>query len=369
MTSLKVSVTPHLIACAPRLPRLRVVAGGLAFLLLFAFSGFAAPPAPPIAPASAAAVAPLVAPAANVVTPGVPVPMTDDDLQAVMAKLTPSAIKLGKPQPGDWLTEHEERGQTFAQYLLGFPVTPTAAKQTIYIQPLGNFTAAQRRLVTETAAYIALFYHLPVKVVDDLPASLIPASARRVGPLHHVQFLTTYVIEDLLPPRLPKDAFAYIAFTATDLWPGEGWNFVFGQASLRSRVGVWSVHRFGQPEDPAAYALCLRRTLSTATHELGHMFSLWHCTSYACLMNGSNNLAESDREPLPLCPICQAKILHAQQATAPLLVFPATPGAPRSLQLAALAQYYTRLADYCRAHDLPADAQRYADLAGAAAAP
>ena len=49
-------------------------------------------------------------------------------------------------------------------------------------------------------------------------------------------------------PRRPEDAVAVLGLTTSDLWPGEGWNFVFGQASLRDRIGVWSLYRFGDPE-------------------------------------------------------------------------------------------------------------------------
>jgi len=129
------------------------------------------------------------------------------------------------------------------------------------------------------------------------------------------QIQSTHVLDDVLRPRLPKDACAYIAFTASDLWPGEGWNFVFGQASLRERVGVWSIYRNGDPdEDEAAFRLCLRRTLQTATHETGHMFSMMHCTLYECNMCGSNHRAESDRRPLALWPHCLAKLCYATDA-------------------------------------------------------
>jgi archaemetzincin len=108
---------------------------------------------------------------------------------------------------------------------------------------------------------------------------------------------------------------AYIAFTASDLWPGEGWNFVFGQATLRDRVGVWSIQRNGDPdESPAAFQLALLRTLKIAMHEAGHMFSIAHCTAYRCLMAGTNSLEESDRAPLWLCPECMAKIAWATHA-------------------------------------------------------
>ena len=103
-----------------------------------------------------------------------------------------------------------------------------------------------------------------------------------------------------------------LCLTPSDLWPGRGWNFVFGQASLAARVGVWSIHRFGDPE--REFHRCLVRTLKTAAHETGHMFSIVHCTAYECLMCGSNNLGESDRRPLWFCPECVSKVHWACDA-------------------------------------------------------
>jgi len=54
------------------------------------------------------------------------------------------------------------------------------------------------------------------------------------------QVLAGYVLDSVLKPRLPGDAAACIAVTASDLWPGEGWNFVSGEASLQDRVAVKS---------------------------------------------------------------------------------------------------------------------------------
>ena len=44
------------------------------------------------------------------------------------------------------------------------------------------------------------------------------------------------------------------------------------------------------------------------THEIGHMFGIRHCIFFQCLMNGSNNLPESDSQPLHLCPSCLRKL-------------------------------------------------------------
>ena len=230
-----------------------------------------------------------------------------------MQKLVPLHTPLGKPRPGDWLIGHPEPGQTFAEYLASKPNTPQGKRSVICIQPVGDFTDTQRKIVTLTADFMGRYFNRTVRVQKDLPLSVIPASARRKHPSWGMdQILTTYVLDDVLKPRLPEDAAASIAFTAGDLWPGMGWNFVFGQASIRDRVGVWSIYRNGDPDAGAdAFRLCLLRTLKTATHETGHMFSILHCTKYECNMCGSNNREESDRRPLEVCPECMAKICWA----------------------------------------------------------
>ena len=42
--------------------------------------------------------------------------------------------------------------------------------------------------------------------------------------------------------------------------------------------------------------------------ESGHVLGLKHCVFYMCVMNGVNSLAESDRTPLHLCPVCLGKL-------------------------------------------------------------
>ena len=224
--------------------------------------------------------------------------------------------ELGKPRPGDWRAEHPEPGQTFRQYVRGHPVTPDRRRRVIYVQPLGDFTPTQRKIVTLTAEFMRIYFDLPVKIRDDMPLKVIPPQARRKHPSWGMdQILSTYVLGEVLYPSLPKDATAYIAFTTSDLWPGEGWNFVFGQASLNRRVGVWSIYRNGDPEEnDDSFRLCLIRTIKTATHETGHMFSMLHCTLYECNMCGSNHRVERDALPVWLCPQCLAKLCWATKA-------------------------------------------------------
>ena len=224
--------------------------------------------------------------------------------------------RLGEPGANDWLSRYKEPGQTYIEYLQSSPNRATADRRTLYIQPLGDFSPTQQKIIDLTVEYMGIYFQLPVRVQKGLPLAVITERARRRHPEWGVpQILTGYVRDEVLKPRLPKDAVALIAFTASDLWPGEGWNFVFGEASLADRVGVWSIHRFGDPDaGPESYRLSLRRTLGTATHETGHMLSMQHCVFYLCSMCGSLTLPESDRYPLWLCPQCLAKLCDATGA-------------------------------------------------------
>ncbi len=193
---------------------------------------------------------------------------------------------------------------------------------------------------------MGLYFNLPVKTLPDTPLSVVPEEARRVHPtLGGKQILAPWVLDKLLKPKVPKDAFAVIAFTTSDLWPGAGWNYVFGEASLRDRVGVWSIARFGDPETEEGFRSCLRRTMATGTHETGHMFTIEHCTAYECNMCGSNSLSEADRRPLSDCPECMAKVCWATHAD---------PSAR-----------YAKLSEFCERQGLKSDAERFKALAAA----
>jgi len=87
---------------------------------------------------------------------------------------------MAPPKPGEWLSQHGEPGQTFEQYLKSNPILPTANRRTIYIQPLGDFGAKQREVISLTAEYIGIYLNLPVKTFGDMPLSAIPDEARRV---------------------------------------------------------------------------------------------------------------------------------------------------------------------------------------------
>lgn len=222
-------------------------------------------------------------------------------------KLLPLHEAKKAPGPYDWLAHHKEKGQSFSDYTASKPSLPDKKHPYIYILLLGDFTEEQKKVLEMTSRYIEVYFQTPVKFAEPLPLSLIPESAKRVHPkTGDHQVLAPYIIEDILKSRMPADAFAFIAFISSDLWPGEDWNFVFGLASMEDRIGVWSIYRNGDPKKE--FDMVLRRTVQTGTHEVGHLFGLDHCIYFECNMNGSNSRHESDQRPLWECPVCLRKL-------------------------------------------------------------
>ena len=227
------------------------------------------------------------------------------ELRADIKKIEPFFKPMSKPATSDWLASHNEPGQTFEEYLDSNPTRPTTHRQKIYVLPLGSLDAKQRRNISVTADYLAAFFDLPV---EQLPARRIEpplAQLRYNRSAKKRQIKTGYILNDVLKPLLPPDAAALIALTSEDLYPDQSMNYVFGQASLEDRVGVWSLDRLDDNTDDHGFLL---RTLKIAAHETGHMFSMRHCTKYMCLMSGTNHLAETDSHPVDTCPECMAKI-------------------------------------------------------------
>lgn len=265
--------------------------------------------------------------------------LTPAKIKKTIRQLKPLHEEIGETQPGDWLNSHEEKGQTFQQYVRIRPNILTRQRNKLYIQPIGEFSEEQIRLIKLSHEFLGIYFNCEVETLETKSEKDIPADAQRDHPSwgDH-QLLTSHILEEILAPKLPDDAFATIAFTSSDLWPGKGWNFVFGYASFRQRVGVWSLYRYGDPtKSDEDFKNCLQRTLKVATHETGHMFSIRHCIAYQCNMQGSNSLPESDRQPTHLCPECHAKILYATGAD-PI-------------------KRYEKLIEFCKSHQLTQEMQ------------
>src|SRR5213080_3950933 len=224
----------------------------------------------------------------------------------------PEFEPIPNPGPHDWLAVHPESGQTFNEFKASGPNRPTKSRRVIYLQPLGDFTAGRSPSIGKLREFAAAFFSVEVKALPAVSLNASKFTTRDNPNTGNLQILTSDIL-DFLKARMPADAFCTLAITLEHLYPEASWHFVFGQASLRERVGVYSFARydpafFGEARGKDYQKLVLRRSMKVLTHETGHMFGLAHCIYFSCLMNGSNHLQESDRCPLHLCPVCLRKL-------------------------------------------------------------
>jgi archaemetzincin len=134
---------------------------------------------------------------------------------------------IDPPGPHDWLANHPERGQTFAQFVASKPNRPDKRRRTIYLLPLGAFDSERSPPLDQLEQFTEAYFMMPVK---RLPAVKL-GSARitdRINPHTRNRQLLTGDVLKLLKKRLPKDAYCLLGITMEDLYPDDSWNFVFG---------------------------------------------------------------------------------------------------------------------------------------------
>ena len=258
---------------------------------------------------------------------------------AVFNPRSKAFLPMPAPREDDWLWDRAGQGQTFNRWLhsgANIPAPPSkrqqpgdfarradAARNVIYLLPLGDFDPDASPRFDDLARWCAAFYHgLQVRVLDALPSSsgAFRAIGRRAldaddGASKEQCQLKIADIDKLLRRRLPRDAYCVAALTMYDLYAG-GYNFLFGRASMKERVGVFSFARYdprfwGEAREAGYRHELLWRSCNVMAHEIGHMFNFSHCVYYHCRMNGANSLEEAGRRPPDICPCCLRKLHHA----------------------------------------------------------
>jgi archaemetzincin len=207
---------------------------------------------------------------------------------------------LKAPEAGEWLAMFQEPGQTFEQFVRAKPNRPDGRRHKIYLQPLGEFPPGAGPSFDKLREFTEAFFQMDVVVRPPLDLSGAGITSRKNWPMGHQQLRTGDLL-GFLRKRLPAN---------------ERFNFVFGQASTRARVGVYSFARYDPlfygEERPADWQkVVLLRSCKVLAHEASHMCGIHHCTFYRCLINGSNSMEETDQRPIDLCPVDLRKLHHS----------------------------------------------------------
>ena len=237
-------------------------------------------------------------------------------------------VRLGSPKPGEWRYVFQEPVQTFEDHR-GRTGGGRLRREHFFIGLVpfrGETPMLDEESLRLLREFLGAYFMMSVYLgpTRGLPDALRRRPSRGFGS----QVLADDVLREMsemsrdelgrIPwgvvqsDRVPFTG-ARLGIVQTDLYgssPGGGYlNFVFGMGAYGRGVAVisparYSLHYEGEPE-----GITLRkRVFKVAAHEIGHVFNLAHCRTYACCMNGSNSLPESDRRPVHLCPECLRKL-------------------------------------------------------------
>lgn len=311
-------------------------------------------------------------------------------LSRVLACLHASCEPIDVPSEEDWLSQHDETGQTFDAFRAVFKehrhkLAPNDTRCTIHILPIGNFGHCPQLLTCLADLCSAFFAPLRCAL---LRMHLPPVDLLRDGALEADVSLKWMV------RNVRKDSLCTIALTMVPLC--KKGTPVFGLSDWDSKVGIFSLAAYapqrismepasqppalpqqsgeelavsgptefsrnsseqwvdpwrsegdpgrtqgnmGHDDGLTSWQVLLERCCKLVTHEVVHLFGIMHCVYSRCLMNGSNNLTEMDAKPPYLCAMCLRK-LHEAIPFAPL-------------------ERYEKLAEFWKSAGFPTTAEWY----------
>jgi archaemetzincin len=134
-----------------------------------------------------------------------------------------------------------------------------------------------------------------------LPPLHLPNELRTDVTQHDAQILLNHV-----KSRCRLNGTRVLALTPFDI-SIRGFNYLFGLADPITGTSVLSVARLVQQGDDR---LTRDRIQKEATHELGHLFGLRHCSNARCVMTFSNNVMEVDRKSAHICGACDSLLVN-----------------------------------------------------------
>lgn len=159
---------------------------------------------------------------------------------AFSTKITARHNKMTIEDEEDWIPSMKNKPQSFDSWLKSKPNRVTSERKTLYILALDK--SISDLFLENCRLYCsAFFYGLPVKVLDNIDIKKIEVKSR--GSKGTIQYNAREILKKA-KKRIPSDAYGLICVLNKDIYSREEWNYVFGYADLKSRVGVFSFARY-----------------------------------------------------------------------------------------------------------------------------
>jgi archaemetzincin len=209
-------------------------------------------------------------------------------------------------QPKNWAR------QTIDDYRNREPVRINGIPNMIYILLWGELSDWQLRGVELCGTYLVSFTGAhQIHYVSPRCPQLFESQQSRLSDQVLGEVSSIY---EYMSRSCPNNALSYQAITSAEFWNLGTQLWSFGLHFDNTLLSMVSLARNGQPElGRTEFLQFVRRTISTASHELCHVFGMEHCIEYQCLMNDTRDKDERDERPMYPCPACIQKLWHGLQ--------------------------------------------------------
>ena len=171
-------------------------------------------------------------------------------------------------------------------------------KKQVGVLPLGEVPALVLKVI---AANITAYYKWPVSVLPMRPVPKSSFDNRRLK-------YDAGIIINTLDTGDFSDYAKIIGVMSQDIFVPI-FNHVYGQAVQGGNLALISLFRLNRNTDGSLPppSRCYERAAKVALHELGHLFSLFHCDGN-CVMHFSGVIDDLDNIPFYLCRDCERRM-------------------------------------------------------------
>ena len=194
------------------------------------------------------------------------------------------------------------------KYIKNKPKYIESTRRYIYIQRLGKFSKAEQEVVEKIAEYLAVFFQVEVKMMEDLDESLIIDDAY-IYQHGKVSLEVDYLIYNLISDFVPRSAIALIAITNYAIYCPDDEGYLMGIGLMKFRSALWTLESFDCEGVIYDIKKQIEYILKLSIHEAGHVFSFPHCDKYECIMGIVSN-HYLDSSPVCFCPTCLSKLFY-----------------------------------------------------------
>ncbi len=202
--------------------------------------------------------------------------------------------------------------QPFSAYVASRPLRPTRGRHTVYLIPLGPVVGPMRERVALVRAFLEAYLTLPTVALGPAPLVGGPRRTAVVGGRTVVQHEAAALVDEVLRPLRPQDAYLVVGLATADLWArGTDLKSVAHLARRAEGLAVVNLARtmpefFGRRSRPETRDRDLRLAFGMVADAACRAIGLVPCRKYYCVMNQARRA--STVEPLHLCPDCLRKL-------------------------------------------------------------